>query len=308
MGKCNDPDNMSRPDLDLASLQQQHPELWANNVIPLQKRIAARLKNIRPKEPERPASTTEIYHYHTDHLGTPRELTDTDGHIAWEACYQTWGRAHQIDYPGILHVISDGNTQRQVWIEPHPHERPIQNLRFQGQYHDEETGLHYNRFRYYDPDVGRFASQDPIGLAGGVNTYQYAPNPVVWIDPLGLCKCEPNKKTSYEGVSRRDALRQAKRDAGIPNNQQPKVSRDYLRDGSGNKILKPDGSPVEVRQYHYTANDGRSIVIQEHSMGHAKATKGHGAEPHFNTRPSINVNTGSVPGTHGHYNFKGRRP
>jgi RHS repeat-associated protein len=61
-----------------------------------------------------------------------------------------------------------------------------QPIRFQGQYHDSETGLHYNRFRYYDPDVGRFASQDPIGLTGGFNNYQYAPNPVTWIDPSGL--------------------------------------------------------------------------------------------------------------------------
>jgi RHS repeat-associated protein len=64
-----------------------------------------------------------------------------------------------------------------------------QNLRFQGQYFDEETGLHYNRFRYYDPDVGRFVSQDPIGLDGGINTYQYTPNPLTWIDPDGL-KCQ----------------------------------------------------------------------------------------------------------------------
>ena len=59
-------------------------------------------------------------------------------------------------------------------------------LRFQGQYCDAETGLHYNRFRYYDPQVGRFTTQDPISLAGGVNLYQYAPNPVGYIDPLGL--------------------------------------------------------------------------------------------------------------------------
>uniref|UniRef100_UPI00146FB8C2 RHS repeat-associated core domain-containing protein n=1 Tax=Comamonas composti TaxID=408558 RepID=UPI00146FB8C2 len=59
-------------------------------------------------------------------------------------------------------------------------------LRFQGQYFDEETGLHYNRFRYYDPHCGRFVSRDPIGLAGGINTFQYAPNAVGWVDPLGL--------------------------------------------------------------------------------------------------------------------------
>lgn len=63
-------------------------------------------------------------------------------------------------------------------------------IRFQGQYHDHETGLHYNRHRYYDPSTGRFISKDPIGLTGGINEYQYAPNPVQWIDPLGLtCKC-----------------------------------------------------------------------------------------------------------------------
>ena len=64
-------------------------------------------------------------------------------------------------------------------------------LRFQGQYFDAETGLHYNRFRYYDPQIGRFTTQDPISLAGGINLYQYAPNPVQWVDPLGLSPMSP---------------------------------------------------------------------------------------------------------------------
>jgi len=72
------------------------------------------------------------------------------------------------------------------WVQQYRHERPVQNLRFQGQYFDEETGLHYNRFRYHDPEIGRFVSQDPIGLFGGDNLYQYAPNPVIWIDPWEL--------------------------------------------------------------------------------------------------------------------------
>jgi len=54
-----------------------------------------------------------------------------------------------------------------------------QPLRYQGQYFDAETGLHYNRFYYYDPDVGRFSSHDPPGLAGGISLYLYAPNPLV---------------------------------------------------------------------------------------------------------------------------------
>jgi RHS repeat-associated protein len=105
----------------------------------------------------------QVRYYHTDHLGTPRELTDTEGEIVWEEVYATWG-----------------NTLKKVWqARPaEPDQRlDTQPLRFQGQYFDAETGLHYNRFRYYDPDVGRFVSQDPIGLLGGDNLYQYAANP-----------------------------------------------------------------------------------------------------------------------------------
>jgi RHS repeat-associated protein len=56
-------------------------------------------------------------------------------------------------------------------------------LRFQGQYFDEESGLHYNRYRYYEPESGRYISADPIGLAGGINLYAYVKNPLNYIDP-----------------------------------------------------------------------------------------------------------------------------
>jgi hypothetical protein len=130
------------------------------------------------------------------------------------------------------------------------------------------------------------------------------------VDPLGLekdCLCgigKPNKKTSYQGTSRRDALRKAKRDAGVPNGQHPnKITRDQLDDGYGNTVLDSKGKPVTAREYHYVTKDGKKIVIQEHGYGHTKATSGHGAEPHFNVRPIENTRTGSVDGTHGHYNF-----
>nr|WP_071759620.1 RHS repeat-associated core domain-containing protein [Burkholderia ubonensis] len=58
-------------------------------------------------------------------------------------------------------------------------------------HHDNETGLHYNRHRNYDPTSGRYVSKDPIGLAGGINVFQYAPNPTGWIDPLGLTSKTP---------------------------------------------------------------------------------------------------------------------
>ncbi|MGS6305681.1 HNH/endonuclease VII fold putative polymorphic toxin, partial [Enterobacter sichuanensis] len=231
----------------------------------------------------------EIFWFHCQPNGTPERMTDSEGQVRWEGVNSAWGK-----------LLRESDTQGSGYS---------QNLRMQGQYLDRETGLHYNLFRYYDPDCGRFTQQDPIGLAGGINLYQYAPNALGWIDPWGLTKCSsggPNKKTSYEGVSRRDAFRQAKRDAGIPMNQHPRtISRPDLLDGEGNKILNSKGLPIKTRQYEFRDSNNKPVFIQEHSLGHDKATSGHGAEPHFNVRPPQNLNTGSVPGTHGHYNFEG---
>ena len=74
-----------------------------------------------------------------------------------------------------------------------------QPLRFQGQYEDLETKLYYNRHRYYDPQAARYLVQDPVGLSGGNNFYQYAPNSTGWIDPLGLSRF---KRTSYQAPCR----------------------------------------------------------------------------------------------------------
>lgn len=116
----------------------------------------------------------KIRYYHNDLNGLPEQLTETDGHSVWQATYRVWG-----------------NTLEEV-REPYYIEE--QNLRFQGQYLDRETGLHFNTFRFYDPDVGRFTTPDPIGLLGGFNLYQYTPNPLTWMDPLGLSCSSDAKK------------------------------------------------------------------------------------------------------------------
>ncbi|MGK9176069.1 hypothetical protein KXR87_23145, partial [Yokenella regensburgei] len=67
---------------------------------------------------------------------------------------------------------------------------PTCRLRFPGQYDDDESGLFYNRFRYYDCDTGQYLSADPVGLAGGVNPYSYVSNPLGYVDPLGLSVCD----------------------------------------------------------------------------------------------------------------------
>ncbi|MDN8339624.1 RHS repeat-associated core domain-containing protein, partial [Acinetobacter baumannii] len=121
----------------------------------------------------------DVWFYHCDHLGTPQEMTDHTGSIIWKAEYKAWGECKaekaKSNFFEDSEIISN-------------------NIRFQGQYFDQETGLHYNRYRYYSPYVGRFVSKDPIGLLGGSNIYAYAPNPVGWIDPLGLAKSKNSKE------------------------------------------------------------------------------------------------------------------
>ena len=116
----------------------------------------------------------------------PEELTDAGGELVWQARYKVWGNAVQEEW--IARVpqwsVPKWGEIRSATPAPANVPRP-QNLRFQGQYLDRETGLHYNTFRFYDPDVGRFINSDPIGLVGGINLYQYAPNSSGWIDPWG---------------------------------------------------------------------------------------------------------------------------
>ena len=78
----------------------------------------------------------------------------------------------------------------------------LQPIRFQGQSFDKETGLHYNRFRYYDPDLGMFTSRDPIGLMGGSNVFAYAPNPTGWVDPFGLLTTKQQQARALEQVTK----------------------------------------------------------------------------------------------------------
>ena len=126
--------------------------------------------NNKPKPP----SAIQIYHYHNDQLGTPNELTNDKGEVVWLADYEAWGNTAKVIYTPV--------KINQIQVS----QNELQPIRFQGQHFDEETGLHYNRFRYYDPDMGMFTTRDPIGLMGGDNVFAYVPNPTGWVDPLGL--------------------------------------------------------------------------------------------------------------------------
>jgi RHS repeat-associated protein len=102
------------------------------------------------------------YWYRNDHQGRPQKLIETSGRVVWEATYGAFGTANI-----VLAEVQN-------------------NLVGPGQYRDTETGLYYNRNRYYDPAIGRYLQTDPYGE--GLNLYAYVfGNPVNWIDPEGLC-------------------------------------------------------------------------------------------------------------------------
>jgi RHS repeat-associated protein len=185
----------------------------------------------------------ELAFYQCDHLGTPHELTDHEGRVAWSAQYKAWGEARE--------AISQAG-RRAGLANP---------IRFQGQYFDAETGLHYNRHRYYDPACGRYVSRDPLGLAGGRNLHVYVGNnPVRGIDPLGLADINlfPTSetiRTSAENI--------------------PRPQGAFMVGGHGNQNVMVDGShnPISPQQMaarikaHPSYTDGQHVVLLSCNTG-----------------------------------------
>ncbi|VVQ01556.1 hypothetical protein PS906_05056 [Pseudomonas fluorescens] len=176
------------------------------------------------------------FYYQLDHLGTPQELTDYSGEIVWSAQYDAYGKVAAITLAGEEYLD--------------------QPLRFQGQYFDGESGLHYNRHRYYDPRLGRYLTPDPIKLAGGLNQYQYVPNPTGWVDPLGLNGCPGGdgcKKPALESIDPTKKIKGGEEDFSRSVPQQT-----YLYRGSGT-------DPTEVFENGFKSK-GNSTDLFLHSI------------------------------------------
>ncbi len=188
----------------------------------------------------------EVYHYHLDHLGTPQELSNSEGKIVWKARYQTYGN---VAYKEVDEIEN--------------------NIRFQGQYFDEESGLHYNRHRYYDPGVGQFTTQDPIGLLGGVNNYQYAPNPTGWVDPFGLsCKEEDSipKGVAFEGTVYRYENPDRVDTTWDAHKWNKAANHRYTEPGINGVYAGTSAKTAEMEISHYGALDGRVLVNKDASL------------------------------------------
>jgi RHS repeat-associated protein len=124
-----------------------------------------------------------VYFVYSDQVDAPRVVTDANNNVVWTWDADPYGQ----DAPNE----SPNNSGKDF----------VFNLRFPGQYADQETGLHYNYYRNYDPQTGRYIESDPIGLRGGMSTFAYAGNsPLEYFDPFGLCQCK-GKARVFQGNS-----------------------------------------------------------------------------------------------------------
>ena len=199
----------------------------------------------------------EVFSVVSDQISRPQELLSRSGRVVWAARPAVWGR-------DLGSPVNETNCP----------------LRFPGQWVDEETGLHYNRFRYYDPDVARFISEDPIGPRAGLNLYRYAPNPLNWFDLLGLNICQNRQK----GEDFKDGVKDQ-----YP--QPPFIVHEEvtIKVTTG---TNPDGTPTTVR----TRVD--LVVIDPNGTTHYIETKASATAPYTPNQSAAGVgqSTGTLVG------------
>ncbi len=190
------------------------------------------------------------YYIHTDQIGTPLLVEDDAGRTAWSATIDPFGRAH---------ISADSAIEF--------------DLRFPGHFADAEIGLHYNRFRYYDPRLGRYLQSDPLGIAGGLNLYAYMSNPLTAVDVRGLTDDPPQDQSETppadEGTGDADGgcppgkkksrQRNGKRRKYMGNNpsKDSKTYKDVVaRMEADGKIKEVDGKKVVI------CSDGTTIPLE----------------------------------------------
>ncbi len=241
--------------------------VWERDVVvhEVDERGAARSTWIYEQDSFTPLAKIEgraFYSVIPDHGGTPRELIDEQGRVVWSVALRSWGGA------------TDGGRGSV--------DCPI---RFQGQWFDSESGLHYNYYRYYDPETGRYICKDPIGLYGGHNLYLYARNPINWFDPLGLGKCSKELRRRRQAGIRKMWKREAQRiREGRPSRKWTREQKDDILAGNVPKSAV-DGKPIEgahikpVKDYPELADDPDNIVPKSFTEHRKKDSGEHSKNP-----------------------------
>ncbi|WP_438486879.1 putative T7SS-secreted protein [Streptomyces sp. S186] len=194
----------------------------------------------------------------TDLVGAPTELVDETGVVAWRARTTLWGTTS--------------------WTRSSTAYTP---LRFPGQYFDIESGLNYNFFRYYDPETGRYATTDPLGLSPAPNPVTYVHNPHTWVDPFGLSGCPLGEK-SNPFKEREAAEKAAFQHAGVPHGATPDaewvVVGDKMMKHMPGHVYSPDPTHWGNFRQFETPHGSRVVVEHTHDPAgphfHAGAPKG----------------------------------
>ncbi|MFJ8661311.1 putative T7SS-secreted protein [Streptomyces sp. NPDC093795] len=213
----------------------------------------------------------------TDLIGTPTELVDESGDLAWRTRTTLWGTT--------------------TWNRTATAYTP---LRFPGQYFDPESGLHYNYFRYYEPESARYLSQDPLGLIPAPNASTYVQNPYTWADPLGLSPCPLGSLAEVKA--------RALREAGVPEGREPFEATDYAMSTKpewqgGGAELDKNGRPIFYREEWYETADGDPILFQDHWFGHREPGEKGYQPAHLHVRPYEDTRNGQIPGCEEHYYY-----
>ncbi|MFD7979073.1 putative T7SS-secreted protein [Streptomyces sp. NPDC059071] len=213
----------------------------------------AGLRPLAQTERRRDTDETRFFAIVTDLIGTPTEMVDESGTLAWRSRTTLWGTTS--------------------WTRDATAYTP---LRFPGQYFDPESGLHYNYFRYYDPDSARYLTQDPLGLAPAPNPATYVHNPHTWSDPLGLTPCPPKGERSNPFGSREEARTAAYELAGIKPGEAEfwaewEVGPDITRKHSPGYVYSSERSHWGTFRQYETPQGSRVVVEHTHDP----------AGPHF---------------------------
>ncbi|MEY0436757.1 RHS repeat-associated core domain-containing protein [Providencia huaxiensis] len=198
----------------------------------------------------------KLHYVVTDHQGTPREIFTEAGKATWAGRLNTWG---QMQFWQSRDGLADNDPN---YTECH--------FRFAGQYEDRETGLYYNRFRYYDKDNGQYISPDPIGLLGGVNPYGYVHCPTGWVDPFGLAGC-PTKGTSSDDaiLGPHGTLKNDSRPGQSHHLNQDAAYRDVIPTNKGAAIKLEGNAFTEPGTPHYNAHNSLETFWNDYRRGGA---------------------------------------